>query len=29
LLKNPWNLTNEQKERLSSLVRWNSTIVRA
>ena len=29
LLKNPWNLTNEQKERLSTLVRWNSPIVRA
>src|SRR5215510_13942776 len=29
LLKNPWNLTNEQEERLSTLVRWNSPIVRA
>ena len=29
LLKNPWNLTNEQKERLSTLVRWNTPIVRA
>jgi transposase len=29
LLKNPWNLTHEQKERLSTLVRWNSPIVRA
>jgi transposase len=29
LLKNPWNLTREQKERLSTLVRWNSPIVRA
>ena len=29
LLKNPWNLSNEQKERLSTLVRWNSPIVRA
>ena len=29
LLKNPWNLTNEQKERLSPLVRWNTPIVRA
>jgi transposase len=29
LLKNPWNLTPEQKERLSTLVRWNSPIVRA
>ena len=29
LLKNPWNLTNDQKERLSTLVRWNTPIVRA
>ena len=29
LLKNPWNLTGEQKERLSTLVRWNTPIVRA
>jgi len=29
LLKNPWNLTNDQKERLSTLVRWNSPLVRA
>src|SRR4029434_2104034 len=29
LLKNPWNLTAEQKERLSTLVRWNAPIVRA
>src|SRR5215472_3616730 len=29
LPKNPWNLTNEQKERLSTLVRWNTPIVRA
>ncbi len=29
LLKNPWNLTNYQKERLSTLVRWNSPLVRA
>jgi transposase len=29
LLKNPWHLTSEQKERLSTLVRWNSPIVRA
>ena len=29
LLKNPWNLTGEQKERLSTLVRWNAPIVRA
>jgi len=28
LLKNPWNLTNDQKERLSTLVRWNSPLVR-
>ena len=27
LLKNPWNLTNDQKERLSTLVRWNTPIV--
>ena len=29
LLKNPWNLTTEQKERLSTLVRWNIPMVRA
>lgn len=29
LLKNPWNLTNDQNERLSTLVRWNSPLVRA
>ena len=29
LLKNPWNLNNNQKERLSTLVRWNSPLVRA
>ena len=29
LLKNPWNLTDHQKERLSTLVRWNSPLVRA
>jgi transposase len=29
LLKNPWNLTDQQKERLSTLVRWNSPLVRA
>ncbi|HEY3618105.1 MAG TPA: ISL3 family transposase, partial [Candidatus Sulfotelmatobacter sp.] len=29
LLKNPWNLTTDQKERLSTLVRWNTPIVRA
>ena len=28
LLKNPWNLTADQKERLSTLVRWNVPIVR-
>ncbi len=29
LLKNPWNLNADQKERLSTLVRWNTPIVRA
>jgi transposase len=29
LLKNPWNLSDDQKERLSTLVRWNTPIVRA
>ena len=29
LLKNPWNLSNQQQERLSTLVRWNSPLVRA
>jgi len=29
LLKNPWNLSNHQKERLSTLVQWNSPLVRA
>jgi transposase len=29
LLKNPWNLTSDQRERLSTLVRWNVPIVRA
>ena len=29
LLKNPWNLTNHQQERLSTLVQWNSPLVRA
>jgi len=29
LLKNPWNLSDHQKERLSTLVRWNTPIVRA
>jgi len=28
LLKNPWNLSDDQKERLSTLVRWNTPIVR-
>jgi hypothetical protein len=28
LLKNPWNLTNDQKERLSTLVRWNTPFAR-
>jgi len=29
LLKNPWNLTPTERERLSTLVRWNTPIVRA
>lgn len=29
LLKNPWNLNSGQQERLSTLVRWNSPLVRA
>jgi len=29
LLKNPWNLTADQQERLSTLVRWNLPIMRA
>ena len=29
LLKNPWNLNPDQKERLSTLVRWNTPLVRA
>jgi len=29
LLKNPWNLNDNQKERLSTLVRWNAPLVRA
>jgi transposase len=29
LLKNPWNLRTEERERLSTLVRWNTPIVRA
>ena len=28
-LKNPWNLAGDQKERLSTLVRWNAPIIRA
>jgi hypothetical protein len=29
LLKSPWNLSDDQKERLSTLVQWNMPIVRA
>jgi transposase len=29
LLKNPWNLNHGQKERLSTLVQWNTPLVRA
>jgi transposase len=29
LLKNPWNLNSSQEERLSTLVQWNSPLVRA
>ena len=29
LLKNPWSLRTEERERLSTLVRWNTPIVRA
>ncbi len=29
MLKNPWNLSSDQKERLSTLVRWNTPLVRA
>jgi transposase len=29
LLKNPWTLTTDERERLSTLVRWNTPIVRA
>ena len=29
LLKNPWNLNDDQKDRLSTLVRWNTPLVRA
>ncbi len=29
LLKNPWNLKPDQRERLSTLVRWNTPLVRA
>jgi transposase len=28
LLKNPWNLTTDQKDRLSTLVQWNLPIIR-
>ena len=29
LLKNPWNLRPDQKERLSTMVKWNTPLVRA
>jgi transposase len=29
LLKNPWNLRTDERERLSTLLRWNTPIVRA
>jgi len=29
LLKNPWNLNPDQKERLPTSVRWNEPMVRA
>jgi transposase len=29
LLKNPWNLKTEERERLSTLVRWSTPMVRA
>lgn len=29
LLKSPWNLTGQERDRLSTLVRWNARIVRA
>ena len=29
LLKNPWNMTIDEKERLSTLVQWNMPVVRA
>jgi transposase len=29
LLKNPWNLNDERKERLPTLVRWSTPLVRA
>lgn len=29
LLKNPWNLSSERKERLSTLVQWNTPLTRA
>ena len=28
LLKNPWNLSRDQKDRLSTIIQWNSPIVR-
>ena len=28
-MKNPWNLTGKQSERLSTLVQWNTPLVRA
>ena len=28
LLKNPWNLSDDQKERLSTLMQWNMPTVR-
>jgi hypothetical protein len=27
-MKNPWNLNNQQQERLSTLVRWHSPLAR-
>jgi len=29
LLKNPWNLSHSEKDRLSTLIRWNSPLIRA
>jgi transposase len=28
LLKNPWNLSQDQKDRLSTIIRWNSALIR-